>query len=68
MTGAAAIRRGVARLGFWEAFCAWRFSVVMVRVGDQMTSLGILPADSTFPADNTASRLLAKALDLPAPG
>ena len=31
-------------------------------------SIGVLPADSTFPADNTASRLLAKALSLPAPG
>jgi hypothetical protein len=40
----------------------------MVRVGDQMQSIGILPADSTFPANNTASRLLAKTLGLPAPG
>ena len=59
--------RGVGRsaehVAFWEAFTAWRFTVIMARVGDQMQSIGVLPADSTFPADNTASRLLQKTLD-----
>ena len=63
----AGVGRSAEHVEFWEAFCAWRFSVVMARVGDQMQSIGILPADSTFPADNTASRLMAKVLGLTAP-
>ena len=63
----AGVGRSAEHVEFWEAFCAWRFSVVMARVGDQMQSIGILPADSAFPADNTASRLMAKVLGLTAP-
>ena len=62
------VGRSAEHVAFWEAFTAWRFTVIMARVGDQMQSLGILPADSTFPADNTASRLLVKTLDLVLPG
>ncbi|MCX5739706.1 MAG: phosphotransferase family protein [Proteobacteria bacterium] len=61
------VGRGAEHVAFWEAFTAWRFAVIMVRVGHQMQSVGVLPADSTFPADNTASRLLARTLDLPPP-
>ena len=61
------VGRGAEHVAFWEAFCAWRFAVIMVRVAHQMQSIGVLPADSNFPADNTASRLLAKTLDLPRP-
>jgi aminoglycoside phosphotransferase (APT) family kinase protein len=61
------VGRSAEHVAFWEAFTAWRFAVIMVRVGQQMQSIGVLPADSSFPADNTASRLLAKTLDLPPP-
>jgi hypothetical protein len=37
-------------------------------VAQQMIRFAILPADSTFPSDNTASRMLATVLGLPAPG
>ena len=62
-----AVGRSAEHVAYWEAFTAWRFAVIMVRVAHQMQSIGVLPADSTFPADNTASRLLAKTLDLPRP-
>jgi aminoglycoside phosphotransferase (APT) family kinase protein len=55
-------------LEYWEAFAAFRFAAIMERLAGQMTMLGLLPADSTFAVDNTASRLLARILDLPAPG
>lgn len=61
------VGRGAEHVAFWEAFTAWRFAVIMVRVGHQMQAIGVLPADSNFPADNTASRLLARTLDLPPP-
>jgi aminoglycoside phosphotransferase (APT) family kinase protein len=60
--------RTAEHVAFWEAFCAWRFAVIMARIGDQMQSLGVMPPDSTFAHDNTASRLLAKTLELPPPG
>ena len=59
--------RRAEHVEYWEVFTAWRYTVIMARIGDQMQSIGILPADSTFPADNTASRLLAKTLGLVAP-
>jgi aminoglycoside phosphotransferase (APT) family kinase protein len=55
-------------LEYWEAFAAFRFAAIMERLAQQMTIHGRLPADSTFAVDNTASRLLARVLDLPAPG
>lgn len=60
--------RPAADVAYWEAFAAWRFGVIMARVAAQMQHLEILPVDSTFATDNTASRLLAKLLELPAPG
>lgn len=60
--------RRAADVTYWEAFAAWRFGVIMARVAAQMRHYEILPADSTFAADNTASRLLATLLELPPPG
>ena len=72
---AASIARWETRVGraaedvaFWEAFAAYRFTAIMMRLGHQMRSLGVLPADSTFAVDNTASRLLAKIVDVTPPG
>jgi aminoglycoside phosphotransferase (APT) family kinase protein len=55
-------------LEYWEAFAAFRFAAIMTRVGQQLVHFGILPADSTFTVDNTASRMLARILQLPPPG
>ena len=66
--GSAAPAARAEHVAFWEAFAAWRFAVIMARIGGQMQHYEILPADSNFAADNTASRLLAKMLGLAAPG
>lgn len=64
----ARVGRAAEHLPYYEAFAAFRFSVILHRVGRQMIEAGLLPADASFPVDNTASRLLAKWLELPAPG
>ena len=64
----AAALRTARDLAFWEAFAGFRFAAILARVAEQMIQLGVLPADSTFAVDNTASRLLARVLDLPPPG
>jgi aminoglycoside phosphotransferase (APT) family kinase protein len=63
----ARLGRRVEHLDYWEAFAAFRFAVIMARVGAQLVHLGFLPPDSTFAIDNTASRLMAKLLELPPP-
>jgi aminoglycoside phosphotransferase (APT) family kinase protein len=60
--------RRAEHVAFWELFTAWRFAVILARIGDQMQRYEILPPDSNFGRDNTASRLLAKVMGLPAPG
>jgi aminoglycoside phosphotransferase (APT) family kinase protein len=55
-------------LGYYEVFAAFRFSVIMIRVAQQLMAYGLLPADSPFERDNTVTRLLASQLRLAAPG
>jgi aminoglycoside phosphotransferase (APT) family kinase protein len=55
-------------LDYYERFAAFRFSVIMIRLAQQMMEYGALPADSAFEVDNIPSRLLAGMLDLPSPG
>jgi aminoglycoside phosphotransferase (APT) family kinase protein len=62
------VGRAAQHVAYYEAFAAYRFAVIMHRVGRQMIEYGVLPADATFPVDNTATHLLAKMLGLPAPG
>jgi aminoglycoside phosphotransferase (APT) family kinase protein len=59
--------RRATHVEFWEAFAAWRFGAIMARIGAQMVHYELLPPDSPFARDNTASRLLAVMLGLPAP-
>jgi aminoglycoside phosphotransferase (APT) family kinase protein len=59
--------RTARHLAYWEVFAAFRFAVVMIRVARQMMAYGVLPPDSNFAVDNTASRLLARILELPPP-
>ncbi|MCL4684354.1 phosphotransferase family protein [Myxococcota bacterium] len=60
--------RPARNLEYWEAFAAFRFAAIMTRVAQQLMHFGILPADSPFAVDNTASRMLARVLELPWPG
>lgn len=60
--------RSARELAWWEAFAGFRFAAIMIRVAQQMQEARVLPADSRFAVDNTASRLLARLLDLPPPG
>jgi aminoglycoside phosphotransferase (APT) family kinase protein len=50
-------------LDYYEIFAAFRFSVIMIRVGQQLIASGILPPDSDFETNNTATQLLAKMLE-----
>jgi aminoglycoside phosphotransferase (APT) family kinase protein len=54
-------------LRYYEAFAAFRFSVIMMRLAQQFVALGILPDDSDFETNNIPSRMLAEMLGLPAP-
>jgi aminoglycoside phosphotransferase (APT) family kinase protein len=62
------VGRAARDLPYYEVFAAFRFAAILHRLGRLMVEQGILPADSTFPVDNTASRLLARLLELPPPG
>jgi len=64
----ARVGRAARDLEWWEVFAGFRFAAIMTRVAERMQAHGILPPDSSFPVDNTASRLLAKVLGLPPPG
>ncbi len=55
-------------LDYYEVFAALRFTVIMARLARQMVYYEVLPSDSGFEVDNACSRLLARLLDLPAPG
>lgn len=57
----------VRDLEYYEAFAALRLSITVIRAGQLMIDAGLLPPDSTMPANNPASQLLAQMLDLPAP-
>ncbi len=54
-------------LAWYEAWAVFRFAVVMIRVAQGLVTAGLLPEHSPFEHDNTATRLLAKMLDLPPP-
>jgi len=49
-------------LGYYELFAALRFAVIMIRVGQQLIGAGLLPADSDFETNNTATQMLRKVL------
>jgi aminoglycoside phosphotransferase (APT) family kinase protein len=62
------IGREPRNVSYYEVFAAFRFSVIMIRVAQQLVAAGLLAEDSTFETDNTATRLLASMLELAAPG
>jgi aminoglycoside phosphotransferase (APT) family kinase protein len=55
--------RPMRDLPYYELFAALRFAVIMVRLGRLFIEFEMLPPDSEFPADNTATRLLGRILD-----
>ena len=62
------IGRELKHLAYYEIFAAFRFSVIMVRVAQQLMSFGVLPVDSGFDVDNPSTRLLASMLEIAPPG
>jgi aminoglycoside phosphotransferase (APT) family kinase protein len=54
-------------VAYYETYAAFRFSVIMIRLAQQLQHYGFLPADATLEVDNIPSRLLARRLDLPPP-
>jgi len=55
-------------LDYYEVLSAFKFSAIMTRVGQVFIDGGLLPPDTDFPVNNTATQLLARILHLPAPG
>jgi aminoglycoside phosphotransferase (APT) family kinase protein len=55
--------RIVRNLGYYTVFAAFRFAVVMLRLGTFQKTTGELPPDSDFDVDNFATTLLARVLD-----
>lgn len=60
--------RPMRHLGYYEALSAFKFTVIMARIGQAFIDFEMVAADSDFPYNNTASQLLASVLGLPAPG
>ena len=62
-------QRGAA-LHYYQVFGGFRFGVIMIRIAQQLAEYGIMDADASraFELNNTVTRLLARTLDLPAPG
>ena len=60
----------VKHLHYYQVFAGARFGVIMMRLAQQMAEYAVMPKDTarTFELDNIVTRLLAKTLDLPAPG
>jgi aminoglycoside phosphotransferase (APT) family kinase protein len=50
-------------LVFYEIFAAFRFAVVMQRLGRMIIDSGLLPEDSDFGINNTVTTLLARSLE-----
>lgn len=58
--------RPLRHMFFYEVLSAFKFAVIMARIGQAFIDFELIPPDSDFPYNNTASRLLEKVLDLPA--
>jgi aminoglycoside phosphotransferase (APT) family kinase protein len=62
------VGRRAENLHYWTVWAGFRFAVIMLRIAQQMLRYGVLPPDSDMETNNTVTRLLAKLLELPAPG
>lgn len=59
--------RALAHMDYYEVLSALKFAVVMARIGQLFIHYDLVPPDSDFPYNNTATQLLAKILGLPPP-
>lgn len=50
--------RRVRHLAWWELFAGFAFALILMRVAQKLKHLELLPPESDFDVDNTASRLL----------
>jgi aminoglycoside phosphotransferase (APT) family kinase protein len=57
----------VRDIDWFEAWGALRGAILIVRVGNLMIDLGLLPEDAAMPFNNPAAQTLAALLGLPAP-
>ena len=55
-------------LDYYEVFAGFRFAVIMIRLAQLMMHFEMLPMESDYETNNLVTKLLAKMLDLPAPG
>lgn len=62
------VGRPLENLAYYEVLSAFKFAVIMARTGQAFIDFELIPADSDFPVNNTATQLLADLLGLPAPG
>jgi aminoglycoside phosphotransferase (APT) family kinase protein len=60
--------RKMRHLAYYEVLSAFKFAVIMTRLGQAFIDWELIDPESDFPYNNTATRLLATMLDLPAPG
>jgi aminoglycoside phosphotransferase (APT) family kinase protein len=60
--------RNADQLDYYTVFAGYRFGVVMVRLAQMMKGFDILPMDSDYERDNTATQFLVKLLNLPQAG
>ena len=60
--------RTLAHMDYYEVLSALKFAVVMARIGQLFIHYDLVPPDTDFPYNNTATQLLAKILGLPPPG
>jgi aminoglycoside phosphotransferase (APT) family kinase protein len=57
------IGRPLLHMDYYEVLSAFKFTVIMSRVGQAMIDFGWIPADDDFPYNNNCSRLLAAILE-----
>jgi aminoglycoside phosphotransferase (APT) family kinase protein len=66
----ACVGRAVRELGWFEAFAAFRYGAVWLRVVQRFADAGLVPAEALPAAErvNPATQMLAEMLELPPPG
>lgn len=60
----------VKNLDYYQVFAGFRFSVIMMRIAQQLVFYELMPEEAgyAFERNNTVTQLLAKLLELPPPG
>ena len=60
----------VKHLEYYQIFCGFRFSVIMMRIAQQLVHYELRDEEAgyAFECNNTVTQLLAKIMELPPPG